>query len=115
MRFLIFALLCPVAALASEFTLLDQDVALTREEVLALTHNRQVIFYEGGQSRYSVGGAYSYTYQGGGTAFGRFEVGQDGVVCIDFRNGRSRCDQFVHSHGRLVMITQSGDRFPIRP
>lgn len=82
---------------------------------MEMTRNQTLIFYEGGQSRYSVGGAYSYSYQGGGTAFGRFQIEGDGTICIAFNNGRSRCDAFVRSHGRLVMITQSGDRFPIRP
>ncbi|MEM9967018.1 MAG: hypothetical protein AAF755_02825 [Pseudomonadota bacterium] len=95
--------------------MLNTDTALSREEVSQLTRNQMIEFYEGGQARYSVGGSYSYTYQGGGTAFGQFNVAQDGVVCITFQNGRSRCDQFVYSHGRLVMITEKGERFPIRP
>lgn len=115
MRPLFLLLLTPVAALASDFALLSGDIPLTRDEVVTLTETHLVEFYEGGQSRYSVGGSYSYTYEGGGTAFGAFDVGPDGVICVIYRNGRDRCDRFVRSHGRLVMITQSGDRFPIRP
>ncbi|MBM1633398.1 hypothetical protein JQV27_07515 [Sulfitobacter mediterraneus] len=115
MRILLFLLCLPGVAMAGDFSLLDGDAALSREEVLSLTATQRVEFYEGGVSHYSVGGAYSYTYAGGGTAFGRFQVGSDGVVCVDFRNGRHRCDQFVHSHGRVVMITEDGQRFPIRP
>jgi len=115
MRLLAFLLLLPTAAIASDFAVLKGDTPLTREEVIALTQTHLVEFYEGGQSRYSVGGSYSYTYQSGGTAFGKFEVGPEGAICIKYRNGRNRCDRFVRSHGRLVMITQTGDRFPIRP
>jgi hypothetical protein len=111
----LFFCFLPSVLAASGFEMLENDVALTPAEMAALTDNRVVEFYEGGQSRYSVGGSYSYTYQGGGTAFGRFRVQDGGVICIEFNNGRSRCDQFVYSHGRLVMITESGDRFPVRP
>ena len=103
-------------AASEEFPLLSGDTALTRAEVTQMTEGDDVVFFEGGMSRYSVGGAYSYTYpNGGGTAFGTFEVTPDGLICIAFRNGHSRCDRFVRSHGRVVMITQKGDRFPIRP
>lgn len=115
MRHILFLLFFPFAAFAEGFPLLSGDQALSRDEVVEMTSGPVVEFYEGGQSRYSVGGAYSYTYQGGGTAFGQFEVGPDGVICIIFNNGRGRCDRFVRSHGRVVMITETGDRFPIRP
>lgn len=115
MRYFLMFLMFPCAAVAADFTLLAGDQALSRDEVAALTGRDVVEFYEGGQSRYAVGGAYSYTYLGGGTAFGRFEIAEDGVVCITFNNGRDRCDRFVRSHGRVVMITQSGDRYPVRP
>lgn len=115
MRYVLFLILWPASVLAADFPLLAGDEALNREEVIALTGQHLVEFYEGGQSRYSAGGSYSYTYQGGGTAFGQFEIGADGLVCVRFNNGRDRCDRFVRSHGRTVMITQGGDRFPIRP
>jgi len=85
-------------------------------EVVALTKDATLTFFDDGQSKYSSGGAYSYTYaNGGGTAFGQFEVRPDGLVCITFRNGRGRCDMYVRSRGRTVMITSRGERFPIRP
>jgi len=115
MRYLLPFVLMPGLALADGFALLKDDQLLSRQEVVEMTQGHLVEFFKGGQSRYSAGGAYSYTYQGGGTAFGQYEIGPDGVICIVFNNGRDRCDRFVRSHGRLVMITQSGDRYPIRP
>lgn len=114
MRSFLFILCFPVCALADGFALLEGDQPLPRPEVIALTANQSLTFFEGGVSQYSVGGAYSYTYAGGGTAFGRFRIGTDGVICVDFRNGRQRCDQFVRSHGRIVMVTEDGQRFPVR-
>jgi hypothetical protein len=63
---------------------------------------------------FSAGGAYSYTYASGDSAFGRFEIGEDGTVCIAFRNGFTRCDRYVENGSRIVMLTQKGERFPLR-
>ena len=115
MRFVLLFLCLPLMAHAAEFRVLPDDEPLSQAEVSEITERHLIEFFEGGQARYSAGGSYSYTYESGATAYGRFEVGPDGVVCILFRNGRDRCDMFVRSHGRLVMVTQSGDRFPIRP
>lgn len=116
MRLILAFVLLASPVLADDFTLLSGDTVLAQAEVVALTAKGDVEFFEGGVSRYSVGGAYSYTYANDGdTAYGRFNISDNGLICIDFRNGRSRCDRFVRSHGRLVMITESGDRFPIRP
>jgi hypothetical protein len=115
MRLMLCLTLFPFAAIGGEFLRLEGDELLTPHEIAAMTRNRTITFYEGGTSQYSVGGAYSYSYAGGGTAFGRFKIGENGVICVTFQNGRARCDQFVHSHGRLVMISEQGDRFPIRP
>lgn len=112
---LIALLLLPFGAFAADFALLDGDRPLKRDEIVAFTANKTIVFYEGGHAQYSVGGAYSYTYEGGSSAFGRYEIDREGVICIFFRNGRDRCDQFVQSHGRLIMITQQGQRFAIRP
>jgi hypothetical protein len=89
-------------------------VVLDRSEVIGMTAGPALEFYEGGVSRYSAGGAYSYSYAGGGTAFGSFTVAQDGMICIAYRNGHGRCDKFVRSHGRLVMLTADGRRFAVR-
>ena len=115
MRLALFLFLLPMSALAVEFPLLKDDRVLSRDELFALTERDVVEFYEGGQSRYAADGSYNYTYQSGGTAFGDYEVGADGIICIVFDNGFDRCDRFVQSHGRIVMITESGDRYPIRP
>ena len=89
---------------------------LDRGAVLGLIEGRTLTFFDNGQSKFSVGGAYSYTYaNGGGTAFGAYDVAEDGTVCIAFRNGFGRCDRYVQSGGRVVMLTEKGERFPIRP
>ncbi len=115
MRFILACVFLPTSIFAGEFAVLEGDTVLPRNEVVGLTAGQIMTFYEGGQSRYSVGGAYSYSYQSGATAFGHFEVGTEGEVCVTFANGNERCDRFVRSHGRLVLLTEDGGRYPVRP
>lgn len=91
------------------------DTVLDRAEVMGLTIGNTLVFYDDGQSMFSAGGAYSYTYAGGGSAYGQFDIATDGTVCIAFRNGFSRCDRYVRNGTRVVMLTQKGERFPLRP
>ncbi|MEL6886384.1 MAG: hypothetical protein AAFP87_17880 [Pseudomonadota bacterium] len=116
MRLLLLLLLTAMPAAAQDWALRSDDTPLTRAEVVALIDGQTLVFFDDGQSKFSVGGGYSYTYaNGGGTAFGTYEVGADGTVCIQFRNGFGRCDRYVASGARVVMLTQKGERFPLRP
>lgn len=109
----LFTLSC--SALAQDWNLRSVDSPLGQEQARALTAGSTLTFYDDGQSRFSVGGAYSYTFaDSNSTAFGIFRIEDDGRVCIDFRNGRNRCDLFVRNGGLLVMLTEKGERFPIR-
>ncbi|MGC1495811.1 MAG: hypothetical protein WA790_08380 [Sulfitobacter sp.] len=115
MRFILAFVFLPTCIFAGDYAVLAGDTVLTRDEVTHLTAGQTMTFYEGGQSRYSVGGAYSYSYESGATAFGHFEIGATGDVCVTFVNARTRCDRFVRSHGRLVLLTEDGGRYPVRP
>lgn len=101
-------------ALAAEWALKETDHVLTRAEVDALTAGQTLVFYDDGQSKYSVGGAYSYTYASGESAFGSYAIQDNGTVCIQYRNGFSRCDRYVQNGDRIVLLTETGLRFPIR-
>ncbi len=118
-RFLALALLLASTSSlrAQDWVLRDGDQPLSLAQMQDLM-GRALTFYDDGISKYSAGGAYSYTYgprNGGGTAFGTFEIAEDGSVCTAFRNGFSRCDLLVMNAGRMILITETGDRFPIRP
>ena len=115
MRFILTLALLPTCVFADGYNLLEGDTTLSHDQVVGLTAGQVLTFYEGGQSRYSAGGAYSYSYESGATAFGHFDIGPGGEVCVTFVNGRMRCDRFVHSHGRLVLLTEDGGRYPVRP
>jgi hypothetical protein len=100
---------------AQDWAMRDGDRVLAQAEVADLTIGQTLVFYDDGRSMFSAGGAYSYTYASGDSAFGAYEIAADGTVCIAFRNGFSRCDRYVENGSRIVMLTQKGERFPIRP
>ena len=110
----IFAAVLALPAWAQDWNLRGSDEALSAEEIGTSVVGRTLTFYDDGQSKFSAGGSYSYTYGGGGTAFGTFEVGADGVICISYANGWSRCDKYVRSGDRLVVLTEDGERYPVR-
>ncbi len=109
------AALASLPLMAAEWALRETDRVLSRAEVEALTAGRTIVFYDDGRSKYSVGGAYSYTYASGESAFGQYDIDAEGIVCIAYRNGFSRCDRYVEAAGRIVLLTENGLRFPIRP
>lgn len=117
-RFAFFLALWPLPSAAQDFALRDGDQMFTRAALAEAVTGQTLTFYDDGQSRFSAGGSYSYTYapvNGGGTQFGTFAVMEDGIICIVYRNGWDRCDMYVRSSGRLVVLTQEGERYPVRP
>ncbi|MEM6658178.1 MAG: hypothetical protein AAF625_08825 [Pseudomonadota bacterium] len=113
-RILIFVVLIASPTWAAEWPTKPGDVPLNAQELAALA-GRTLTFYDDGQSRFSAGGSYSYTYASGESAFGTYSIAEDGSVCIAYRNGFSRCDLYVRSGDRLILIDQKGDRYPVRP
>ena len=111
------ALLSCTGALAhaQDWNIRDSDQVLDAPSLAQIADGGSLTYFDDGVSLFSAGGAYSYTYaNNGGTAFGRFRIETDGVICIDYRNGFSRCDKYVRSAGRLVLLTEDGERFPVK-
>lgn len=89
------------------------DATAMSSDVVGRTHQ----FFDGGESFFSVSGTYTYTYSDGGRAYGTYtlqDAGAGGVVCSEFDNGFSRCDMYVHDGERLVLLTEDGNRFPVK-
>lgn len=116
MRISLFVL-CLMAgtAQAQDWNLRDDDAILTPEEISAEIVGATLTFYDNGQSKFEADGSYSYTYHQGGTAYGEFEIGENGQICIAYQNGWSRCDTYVRNGDRLVVLTEKGERYPVRP
>lgn len=101
---------------AEDWNLKPADRPFAPSELAALP-GQAFVFFDDGEARFGKDGAYSYTNSaanGGATSWGSYRIAQDGSVCIDYVDGFSRCDLYVHSHGRVVLINQAGDRFPVR-
>ncbi|WP_300071872.1 hypothetical protein [uncultured Ruegeria sp.] len=113
-RLLILAMFIATPLWAAEWLTKPGDVPLNPEELDGLA-GRTLTFYDDGQSKFSAGGAYSYTYASGESAFGTYSIAEDGSVCIQYRNGFGRCDLFVRSSDRLILINAKGERYPVRP
>ena len=113
----ILPLLIASPAFADTFDLRDGDARLDREALIARLSGQVLTFYDNGKSRYYTDGRYSYTYFGDEreSAGGYWDVTEDGRVCVEFITGHARCDVFVTSGGRLVLLDEKGDRYPVRP
>lgn len=117
MRLLLALCLAASPVAAENWMRRDGDRSFDKITLDARLRGAVIEFYDGGLGEYYTDGRYTYTYaNSGGTGYGYFEVQEDGSVCVEFVNGFSRCDLFVlDQQDRLVVITEQGDRFPVRP
>lgn len=116
MRYILCFLLTVSPAHAADWATKPGDLLFTLEELTALP-GQSLTFYDDGTAHYLDDGAYAYTYSaenGGGTAWGSYRIAEDGSICVDYTNGFSRCDLLVRNAGRIVLISEKGERYPVR-
>ncbi len=89
------------------------DVHLTGEELGALVVGNRIDYSDGGTSRIRPDGSYVYTSAEGQRFPASYDIRSDGVVCLEFPAGGSRCDKFVKSGEQLVLINQRGSRYTV--
>ena len=112
---LLVALATPAAS--QEFALRDGDTVPTSIALSEMIIDRDLEYFDGGVSRYAADGSYVWTYaanNGGGVWEGTYLLSENGTLCVVFEAGNERCDMFVTSDGRLVLLTIEGQRFPVR-
>ena len=111
----LFALL-PTLALAETWVPRESDTLFDQAALDARLRGETITFFDDGQSRFFDDGRYTYTYANdGGTGYGYFVINENSTICVDFVTGFSRCDMYVlDAEDRLVVITESGDRFPVK-
>ncbi|WP_296762681.1 hypothetical protein [Sediminimonas sp.] len=102
-------------AMAAGWETRDGDVPLSKAALRDALVGQVLTFCDDGKSRFYDDGRYSYTYGQGGIAYGHYSLNGDGTACIGFVGGSSRCDLYVRNGDRLVLVTEDGDRFPVRP
>ena len=114
MRIALFLVVVSAPAFAQE-GIRQSDTILDREQMSALLTGNEMEFYDGSKSRYGEDGSYGYTYTDDGPVWtGRFEVFDESRVCVDFDNGSRRCDLFIQTGEKVVLVTTDGTRFPVR-
>ena len=107
----------PSITFAQNWVPRDTDTLFTQLDLEARLRGETITFFDDGQSQFFEDGRYTYTYANdGGTGYGYFEIKTDSTICVEFVTGFSRCDMYViDAANRLVVITEAGDRFPVRP
>jgi hypothetical protein len=116
MRLLLALCLVTTSVVAEPVMRRDSDREIGLQALDNRLRGRSIAFYDGGVSEFYEDGRYTYTYADeGGTGYGYYEVTEDSTICIEFVNGFTRCDIYVlDDQDRLVVITEKGDRFPVR-
>ena len=116
-RFLLCIAHLPSITFAQNWIPRDSDTLFDKATLEDRLRGKTLTFFDDGQSQFFEDGRYTYTYANdGGTGYGYFEIKTDSTICVEFVTGFSRCDMYViDAANRLVVITEAGDRFPVRP
>ena len=104
----------PVSGQGMDDPIRPDDKLIDHAQLDRMVRGQALQFHDGGLARFEQDGKYSWTYGGGGTWLGHFDVSEDSTICVTFVTGVTRCDLYVENAGRLVLITQDGTRFPIK-
>ena len=93
----------------------DGDVVYSQADLTSLVSGNMLELFTGGFSRFGTDGTYDYRYEvDGAPAPGTYEVRADSFICTTFHNGFDRCDLYVESNNRMVIIIENGERYPVR-
>ncbi|MCA8884819.1 MAG: hypothetical protein KDA50_13885 [Rhodobacteraceae bacterium] len=91
------------------------DVTFTEKGLESVIAGALVRFYDGSVAQYYRDRSYVYTAGDGRTSYrGLWEVYDGGQICVRFENGFTRCDTYVRSANKMILIEASGTRYPVR-
>lgn len=110
----LLALALPVAA--QDYDIRSNDTQPSADDLVAYIVDRDLIYFDDGTSRYNADGSYAWTYSAvnGSSVWPGLYTVTDNIICIDFESGTARCDMFVFSGDRLTLLTDNGERYPVR-
>jgi len=98
---------------ASQTQAQASDESITGDELAALIVGKTLTYGDGSKSEVRADGTYEYTDSKGNKYPSTYAITQDGAVCLKFPNGGSRCDTYVLSGQRLVLVNQQGSRYEV--
>jgi hypothetical protein len=121
MRFLTAALLGAGLCVASANALVAQErgfgpeaARYTEVSLTAELSGVTVKFADGSSARYGADGSFAFVHRPGTDPFtGSYRIGENGRVCIDYHAGLTRCDTYVREADQMVLVHDSGHRFPV--
>lgn len=117
MKYALILLALASPAAAQDYAVRDSDTVPNTADLSMLILDRDLEHFDGGTSRYNTDGTYAWTFganNGGETHPGTHRISDNATVCITYASGSERCDRFVQSGDRLVLLTDDGQRYPIR-
>ncbi|MEM6635682.1 MAG: hypothetical protein AAF667_07295 [Pseudomonadota bacterium] len=115
MRRYLFAILSLVGTAAFAQGFRDTDKFFDVDGLTTVLSGQVIEFYDGSLASYGVAGDYEFAYAPGEPPFrGIYEIGDRGEVCVDFDNGFGRCDTYVRSTDRIILVIEDGQRFPVK-
>ncbi len=86
--------------------------AMTGAETKAFIDGKSVEFSDG-IATYKTDGKYDYYVRANGaTSRGKWSI-QGDRVCVDFDNGRNRCDQYFKEGSKISLKTSNGTLYPV--
>ena len=79
----------------------------------AAIRGKTVMLDEGSTLEYRADGTYVYTI-GGRASRGNWNIGANGAVCVNFPNGRGRCDNYLEQNGKLYLRNSGGNLYQVK-
>ncbi|MGB0659532.1 MAG: hypothetical protein ACPGNV_05065 [Mangrovicoccus sp.] len=91
------------------------DSFLTQDGIKTRLVGRRVTYKDKSASVYYKNGSYEYyAHEDAEPKPGRYKLYDHGMICVTFKKGGARCDTYVRSVKKLVLITAGGTRYPVR-
>jgi len=79
----------------------------------SMISGKTILLDEGSSLQYGSDRTYVYTI-GGRVSRGKWRIGPNGAVCIDFPGGGGRCDFYLEQNGSLFLRNSYGKLFKVR-
>lgn len=85
---------------------------VSASEITAAFVGKTAIFSDGTELKYSDNGDYRWS-KSGQSSSGKYTI-SDGQICVDFSDGRKRCDMIVKDGSGYAMVTRQGQQFSLK-